>query len=212
MKESWRQHTQWRLSHKLIGFPRSGGTKWDPQLNPFLPGQPLPCSRGRDLCATGDSLCSVTVQMLHWKRNSRAARPGSPPLCVDKIWKYLVWNLMNSRREPIPENSCGIASTAGIHFPRAGSRHGSILFGRGRGRTKNPHQTKECLNTCNFFSFLIYLFCMTRIMFVCIFHFPSGLCHLHLLILNACVWLSQSGHCYLTKENPSLKCSVLGGT
>jgi len=46
-----------------------------------------------------------------------------------------------------------------------------------------------------FFSFLIYLFDMTLVMFVCIFHFPPGLCWLYLLILHACVRLSQSGHC-----------------
>lgn len=50
---------------------------------------------------------------------------------------------MCSRREVIPGNSHGAASTAGILFPRAGRRDESILFGRGR--TKNPQPNQRML-------------------------------------------------------------------
>lgn len=88
MKERWRQHTQWRLSHKLIDFPRSGRTNWDPQLNPFLLGQPLLCSPGKELHVTGDSLCSGTIDAAldKWQKwQVTTARPKNPPVCVHKI-------------------------------------------------------------------------------------------------------------------------------
>lgn len=78
MKERWRQHTQSRLSHKLIGFPRRGGTNWDPELNPFLLGQSLLCSHGKECvsqvrlpvlsdwrCCTGQVPEGLPDQRLH---------------------------------------------------------------------------------------------------------------------------------------------------
>lgn len=82
-------------------------------------------------------------------------------------------------------------------------QHGSMLVGRKRGRTRSPQPNHAWMHF--FLSWSTYF--TWRCLFVCIFHLPSGLCHLHLLTFTC-----TCGHARLAKEDSSLKCSESDGT